>query len=146
MSDLEAIPTLLPTAVVGSYPQPGWLVDRALLDAHNVPRVAAHDIWRPSPDVLAQAQDDATRLAIDDMERAGVDILTDGEMRRESYSNRFAAALEGLDPARPGTVEVRPGRFVVVPTVVGPIRRMRPVEVDDMRFLRRHTRRRTKIT
>jgi 5-methyltetrahydropteroyltriglutamate--homocysteine methyltransferase len=139
-------PELLPTAVVGSYPQPAWLIDHARLAAHNVPRVDASDVWRPAPEVLAQAQDDATRLAIEDMERAGVDIITDGEIRRESYSNRFASALEGLDLDRPGQVEVRPGRFVSVPRVTGPIRRTRPVEVEDMRFLRRQTARTAKIT
>ncbi len=142
----EPPPELLPTAVVGSYPQPGWLVDHARLTAHNVPRGNAADIWRPAPEVLAQAQDDATRLAIEDMERAGIDIVTDGEIRRESYSNRFASALEGLDRDRPGMVEVRPGRHVQVPRVTGPIRRLHPVEVDDMRFLRRHTRKAAKIT
>ena len=138
--------TLLPTTVVGSYPQPDWLVDRARLAEHRVPRVEAHDIWRPPPEVLAQAQDDATRLAIEEMERAGVDIVTDGEIRRESYSNRFALALEGLDSSRPGTVESRPGRAVPAPRVVGPIRRARPVEVEDMRFLRAHTLHATRIT
>jgi 5-methyltetrahydropteroyltriglutamate--homocysteine methyltransferase len=146
MTQAETPPELLPTSVVGSYPQPDWLVDRARLAAHNVPRIGAGDIWRPAPDVLAHAQDDATRLAIWDMERAGVDIVTDGEMRRESYSNRFALALEGLDPSRPGTVEPRPGRVIQAPRVVGPIRRARPVEVEDMRFLRRHTQRPAKIT
>ena len=137
---------LLPTTVVGSYPQPDWLVDRDRLAGHNVPRVGAPDIWRPAPEVLAQAQDDATRLAIEDMERAGVDIVTDGEIRRESYSNRFALALEGIDASRPGTVQPRPGRFVQAPRVVGPIRRVRPVEVEDMRFLRAQTLRATRIT
>ena len=137
---------LLPTTVVGSYPQPDWLVDRGRLAGHNVPRVGAHDIWRPAAEVLAQAQDDATRLAIEDMERAGVDIVTDGEIRRESYSNRFALALEGIDASRPGTVQARPGRHVPAPRVIGPIRRVRPVEVEDMRFLRGRTQRATKIT
>jgi 5-methyltetrahydropteroyltriglutamate--homocysteine methyltransferase len=146
MTQAKTPPELLPTSVVGSYPQPDWLVDRARLAAHNVPRIGAGDIWRPAPDVLAQAQDDATLLAIWDMERAGVDIVTDGEMRRESYSNRFALALEGLDPSRPGTVEPRPGRAIQAPRVVGPIRRARPVEVEDMRFLRRHTLRPARIT
>ena len=146
MPEPSSLPELLPTSVVGSYPQPDWLVDKDRLRGHNVPRVAAVDIWRPAAEVLAQAQDDATRLAIDDMERAGVDIVTDGEIRRESYSNRFVLALEGLDPSRPGSVEPRPGRVVQVPRVTGPIRRTRPVEVDDMRFLRRHARGRTRIT
>ena len=146
MPEPTPLPELLPTTVVGSYPQPDWLVDRDRLRGHNVPRVDAADIWRPSPEVLAQAQDDATRLAIDEMERAGVDIVTDGEIRRESYSNRFVLALEGLDPARPGSVQLRPGRMVKVPRVIGPIRRTRAVEVEDMRFLRRHARGRTRIT
>ena len=139
-------PALLPTTVVGSYPPPDWLVDRARLAGHNVPRVGADDIWRPAPEVLAEAQDDATRLAIEEMERAGVDIVTDGEIRRESYSNHFALALEGLDPDRPGEVQLRPGRLVRAPRVVGPIRRVRPVEVEAVRFLRRHTLRTAKIT
>jgi 5-methyltetrahydropteroyltriglutamate--homocysteine methyltransferase len=146
MTGSETPPEILPTSVVGSYPQPEWLIDHARLAAHNVPRVDASDVWRPAPEVLAQAQDDATRLAIEDMERAGVDIITDGEIRRESYSNRFASALEGLDLDRPGQVEVRPGRFIQVPRVIGQIRRIRPVEVEDMRFLRRHTRRAAKMT
>jgi len=146
MPDLAPLPELLPTSVVGSYPQPEWLVDHDRLKGHNVPRVGASDIWRPSPEVLAEAQDDATRLAIEDMERAGVDIVTDGEIRRESYSNRFVLALEGVDPTRPGPVEVRPGRIIQAPRVIGPIRRTRPVEVEDMRFLRRHARHRTRIT
>ena len=146
MNRSETPPELLTTAVVGSYPQPDWLIDHARLAAHNVPRVGASDVWRPAPEVLRQAQDDATRLAIEDMERAGIDVITDGEIRRESYSNRFASALEGLDLDRPGEVKVRPGRFIRVPRVVGPIRRMRPVEVEDMRFLRSHTRRSAKIT
>lgn len=146
MPQAKTPPELLPTSVVGSYPQPDWLVDRARLAAHNVPRIGAGDIWRPAPDVLAQAQDDATLLAIWDMERAGVDIITDGEIRRESYSNRFALALEGLDPLRPGTVEPRPGRVIQAPRVVGPIRRARPVEVEDMRFLRSHTLKPARIT
>jgi 5-methyltetrahydropteroyltriglutamate--homocysteine methyltransferase len=146
MPERLTTPELLPTSVVGSYPQPDWLVDRERLAGHNVPRIGAGDIWRPAPEVLAQAQDDATLLAIWEMERAGVDIVTDGEMRRESYSNRFALALEGLDPSRPGTVEPRPGRPIQAPRVVGPIRRVRPVEVEDMRFLRRNTRRPARIT
>ena len=146
MPEPRPLPELLPTSVVGSYPQPDWLVDKARLRGHNVPRVEAADIWRPAPELLSQAQDDATRLAIWDMEQAGVDIVTDGEIRRESYSNRFVLALEGLDPAVPGQVEVRPGRVIQVPRVTGPIRRTRPVEVEDMRFLRRHARHRTRIT
>lgn len=135
---------LLPTTVVGSYPQPDWLVDRALL-SKSVPRVRLN-IWRVAEPWLEQAQDDATILAIRDMERAGIDIVTDGEMRRESYSNRFATALEGIDHVRPGEVFSRANIATPVPRVVGPIRRTGPVEVRDMAFLRRHTDRRAKIT
>lgn len=136
---------LLPTTVVGSYPQPDWLVDRALLRT-IVPRVRVHELWRVPEPYLAQAQDDATLLAIRDMERAGIDIITDGEMRRESYSNRFATALDGIDNDRPATITNRAGRPVTVPRVVGKVRRTRPVEVADMQFLRRNTDRTAKIT
>ena len=122
---------LLPTTVVGSYPQPDWLVDRALLKT-MVPRVRVHELWRVAEPHLAQAQDDATLLAIRDMERAGIDIITDGEMRRESYSNRFATALEGIDNDNPATITNRAGRKVDVPRVVGKIRRTQAVEVADM--------------
>jgi len=135
---------LLPTTVVGSYPQPDWLVDRAML-SKTVPRVRM-DIWRVVPQWLEQAQDDATLLAIRDMERAGIDIITDGEMRRESYSNRFATALEGIDTARPGQVKARSGHQTPVPRIVGKIRRKGPVEVRDMEFLRTNTDRVAKIT
>ncbi len=136
---------LLPTTVVGSYPQPDWLVDRALL-ATGVPRVRARELWRVPEQYLEQAQDDATLLAIRDMERAGIDIITDGEMRRESYSNRFATALEGIDNDHPATITNRSGRSVQVPRVVARIRRTQAVEVRDMAFLRRNTDRRAKIT
>jgi 5-methyltetrahydropteroyltriglutamate--homocysteine methyltransferase len=136
---------LLPTTVVGSYPQPGWLVDRALLQS-TVPRVRLHELWRIPEPYLAQAQDDATLLAIRDMERAGIDIITDGEMRRESYSNRFATALDGIDNEKPAAITNRAGRSVKVPRVVGKLRRRGPVEVDDMAFLRRNTERKAKIT
>jgi 5-methyltetrahydropteroyltriglutamate--homocysteine methyltransferase len=145
MASLADLP-LLATTVIGSYPQPEWLVDHARLMSHHVPRVPAGDVWRVRDDQLAEAQDDATRLAIEDMERAGIDVITDGEIRRESYSNRFTAALEGLDASSPATVSPHPGRFVEVPRITGPIRRTRPVEVEDLRFLRRHTGRRTRIT
>jgi 5-methyltetrahydropteroyltriglutamate--homocysteine methyltransferase len=135
---------LLPTTVVGSYPQPDWLVDRAML-SKTVPRVRM-DIWRVAPQWLEQAQDDATLLAIRDMERAGIDIITDGEMRRESYSNRFATALDGIDTARPGQVKARSGHQTPVPRIVGKIRRKGPVEVRDMEFLRANTERVAKIT
>jgi 5-methyltetrahydropteroyltriglutamate--homocysteine methyltransferase len=135
---------LFPTTVVGSYPQPDWLVNRDLL-SKSVPRVRM-DIWRVPEPWLEQAQDDATIVAIRDMERAGIDIITDGEIRRESYSNRFATALEGIDLAKPGHVKARSGRDTLVPRVVGRIRRTRAVEVRDMQFLRANTERTAKIT
>jgi 5-methyltetrahydropteroyltriglutamate--homocysteine methyltransferase len=138
--------TLLPTTVVGSYPQPDWLVDRAVLAQNLVPRVRMKQMWRVAEDVLEQAQDDATLLAIRDMERAGIDIVTDGEIRRESYSNRFALALDGVDVDNPARVMGRAGKETLVPRVVGKIRRNRPVEVRDVEFLRANTDRRTKIT
>src|SRR5262249_39142856 len=136
---------LLPTTVVGSYPQPDWLVDRALLHS-GVPRVRMHELWRVSEPYLAQAQDDATLIAIRDMERAGIDIITDGEMRRESYSNRFATALEGIDDEHPGEIVNRTGQRTAVPRVTGKIRRTSPVELRDMQFLRANTDRLAKIT
>jgi 5-methyltetrahydropteroyltriglutamate--homocysteine methyltransferase len=136
---------LLPTTVVGSYPQPDWLVDRQML-SKVVPRTRMREIWRIPEQFLEQAQDDATVLAIRDMERAGIDIITDGEIRRESYSNRFATALEGLDTDNPGQVKTRAGTMTPVPRVVGKIRRTRPVELRDMQFLRANTDRPAKIT
>jgi len=136
---------LLPTTVVGSYPQPDWLIDRVKLGS-KVPRVRAPEIWRVAAEHLEQAQDDATLLAIRDMESAGIDIITDGEMRRESYSNRFATALDGVDIVNPGTTINRTGVKAVVPRVAGPIRRRQPVEVRDVQFLRANTERQTKIT
>ena len=136
---------ILTTTVVGSYPQPDWLVDRALL-ATGVPRVRMPSMWRIPEPFLEQAQDDATIVAIRDMERAGIDIVTDGEIRRESYSNRFATALDGVDPEQPGVIRNRAGTETRVPRVIGRIRRMRPVELRDMQFLRRHTDRPAKIT
>ena len=135
---------LLPTTVVGSYPQPDWLVNREML-SKTVPRVRM-DIWRVQQQWLEQAQDDATIVAIRDMERAGIDIITDGEIRRESYSNRFATALEGIDMERPGRVRARNGQETEVPRVVGKIRRTRAVEARDMQFLRANTDRIAKIT
>jgi 5-methyltetrahydropteroyltriglutamate--homocysteine methyltransferase len=136
---------LLPTTVVGSYPQPDWLVDRNALLKHGVPRTGAADIWRIAPEWLEQAQDDASVVAIREMEKAGIDIVTDGEIRRESYSNRFALALEGVDASRPG--ELRRGdRITPVPRVVGRIRRVGPVETRDAVFLVEHAERGTKIT
>jgi 5-methyltetrahydropteroyltriglutamate--homocysteine methyltransferase len=134
-----AVEKLLPTTVVGSYPQPEWLVDRQMLGSRLPPRVRALEIWRVAPHLLEQAQDDATIVAIRDMERAGIDIITDGEVRRESYSNRFATALDGMDLDNPGTALDRTGHPNPVPRVVGPIRRKRPVEVRDVEFLRAHT-------
>ena len=136
---------VLTTTVVGSYPQPDWLVDRAAL-SKGVPRVRLRSIWRVPDDLLEQAQDDATVLAIRDMERAGIDIISDGEIRRESYSNRFATALDGVDNHNPGVIKDRNGNETQVPRVVGPIRRVRPVELRDMQFLRRNTDRPAKIT
>ena len=136
----------LVTTVVGSYPQPNWLIDRKRLGERLPPRVRADELWRVSEPDLEEAQDDATRLAVQDMERAGVDIVTDGEMRRESYSNRFATALEGVDLETPGVALDRTGHENPVPRVVGPIRRARPVEVRDVEFLRGLTDRRIKIT
>ncbi len=137
---------LLVTSVVGSYPQPGWLIDRERLGERLPPRVRARELWRVPEPYLEEAQDDATRLAVRDMERAGVDIVSDGEMRRESYSNRFATALEGVDLDEPGVALDRTGHENPVPRVVGPIRRTRPVEVRDVELLRSLTDRRIKIT
>ena len=138
--------SLVPTTVVGSYPQPDWLVDRQILGSRLPPRVRAREIWRVPSDFLEQAQDDATIVAIRDMERAGIEIVTDGEIRRESYSNRFATALEGMDLDNPGTALDRTGHPNPVPRVVGPIRRTRPVEKRDVEFLRAHTDRPIKAT
>jgi 5-methyltetrahydropteroyltriglutamate--homocysteine methyltransferase len=137
---------LLPTSLVGSYAQPDWLIDRAKLASRFPPRVRAAELWRVAPEWLEQAQDDATVLAIVDQERAGLDIITDGEMRRESYSNRFATALAGVDIDNPGSALDRSGHPNPVPRVVGPVRRKHPVEVDDLTFLREHTDRTVKIT
>ncbi len=134
------------TTVVGSYPQPEWLIDRKNLQNRLPPRVRAHEIWRIPEPLLQQAQDDATLLAIRDMERAGIDILSDGEIRRESYSNRFATALGGMDLDTPGVALDRTGHPNPVPRVVGPIQRLYPVEVRDVEFLRRNTTHRIKIT
>jgi 5-methyltetrahydropteroyltriglutamate--homocysteine methyltransferase len=136
----------LVTTVVGSYPQPGWLIDRGRLGDRLPPRIRARELWRVPEPFLEEAQDDATRLAVDDMERAGVDVITDGEMRRESYSNRFATALDGIDLDNPGVGLDRTGHETHVPRVVGPIRRSRPVEVSDLAFLRSLTDRPIKIT
>jgi 5-methyltetrahydropteroyltriglutamate--homocysteine methyltransferase len=137
---------LIPTTLVGSYPQPDWLIDRERLLDSLPARVRARELWRVPEPFLAQAQDDATALAIRDFERVGLDIVTDGEIRRESYSNRFATALEGMDIDHPALVPGRAGGENLVPRVVGPIRRARPVEVEDLRFLRASTDRPVKIT
>jgi 5-methyltetrahydropteroyltriglutamate--homocysteine methyltransferase len=137
---------LLETTVVGSYPQPGWLIDRERLSKRPPPRSLAHELWLVAPEHLEQAQDDATILAVRDMERSGIDLVTDGEARRESYSNRFANALSGIDLDNPGTFVGRSGLPNEVPRIVGPIRRVRPVEVRDVEFLRGVTDRRIKIT
>jgi 5-methyltetrahydropteroyltriglutamate--homocysteine methyltransferase len=137
---------LLPTTVVGSYPQPDWLVDRAML-SKSVPRTRMHEMWRLPAEHLEAAQDDATVVAIRDMERAGIDIVTDGEIRRESYSNRFATALEGVDAENPAMIVARTGNTKTpVPRVVGKIRRTAPVELRDMQFLRQNTDHAAKIT
>jgi len=138
--------TLLPTTLVGSYPQPDWLIDRAKLLKQMPPRVRARELWRVDPELLEAAQDDATLVAIRDQERAGLDIVTDGEMRRESYSNRFATALDGVDIDNAGTTMGRSGKATAVPRVIGPIRRRRPVEVRDVEFLRANTDRMIKMT
>ncbi|MBV1799709.1 uroporphyrinogen decarboxylase family protein [Siccirubricoccus sp. G192] len=138
--------TLLPTSLVGSYPQPDWLIDRERLAGRFPPRVRARELWRVAPEYLGQAQDDATLLAIRAQEEAGLDIITDGEMRRESYSNRFATALQGVDIDNPGMALDRSGHPNPVPRVVGRIRRRHAVEVRDVQFLRAHTDRQIKIT
>src|SRR5438445_224539 len=137
---------LFPTTLVGSYPQPEWLIDREKLAGRCAPRVRAKELWRVPEPLLAQAQQDATLLAIRAQEEAGLDIITDGEIRRESYSNRFATALEGVDIDNPGTALDRSGHPNPVPRIVGKIARRHAVEVEDMKFLRSHTTRKAKIT
>ncbi len=134
------------TSVVGSYPQPDWLIDRARLTKMMAPRVRVHEVWRVPPERLEQAQDEATLEAIRDQERAGVDIITDGEIRRESYSNKFANALDGIDTERIGEIVGRTGNKIPVPIVSGPIKRRMPVEVRDVEFLRANTTKTIKIT
>jgi 5-methyltetrahydropteroyltriglutamate--homocysteine methyltransferase len=136
---------LIPTSLVGSYPQPDWLIDRERL-SKDVPRIRAENLWRVAPDKLEAAQDDATILAIREQERAGLTIITDGEQRRESYSNRFATALEGIDAENPGTTLSRIGKPIQVPRVVGPIRRKHPVLLRDLKVLRANTDRPVKMT
>jgi 5-methyltetrahydropteroyltriglutamate--homocysteine methyltransferase len=137
---------LFPTTLVGSYPQPEWLIDRQKLAGRFPPRVRARELWRVEESFLKEAQDDATVLAIQAQEAAGLDIITDGEIRRESYSNRFATALEGVDIDNPGSALDRSGHPNPVPRIVGKIRRKHAVEVDDLKFLKRHTSKKTKIT
>jgi 5-methyltetrahydropteroyltriglutamate--homocysteine methyltransferase len=137
---------LFPTTLVGSYPQPEWLIDRAKLAGRFPPRVRAKELWRIQEPWLEEAQNDATLLAIHAQEEAGLDIITDGEIRRESYSNRFATALDGVDIDNPGTALDRSGHPNPVPRIVGPIRRRRPVEVEDLKFLRAHSSKPTKMT
>jgi 5-methyltetrahydropteroyltriglutamate--homocysteine methyltransferase len=137
---------LLPTTLVGSYPQPEWLVDRQMLRTRLPPRVRAREVWRVPPEHLTEAQDDATLVAIREQERAGIDIITDGEIRRESYSNHFATALDGIDLDHPGHTLSRSNRPDIVPRVVGPIRRREPVQVRDVEFLRANTSATIKIT
>jgi 5-methyltetrahydropteroyltriglutamate--homocysteine methyltransferase len=137
---------LFPTTLVGSYPQPEWLIDRKKLAGRFPPRVRAKELWRIPEEFLAEAQADATLLAIKAQEDAGLDIITDGEIRRESYSNRFATALEGVDLDNPGSALDRSGHPNPVPRVVGRIRRRHPVETEDVKFLRSHTKKKIKIT
>lgn len=139
-------PLLLPTTVVGSYPQPDWLVDRDMLMSTTPPRVRLSKVWRFEGELLEQAQDDATRLAVLDMEEAGVDIVSDGEIRRESYFNLFATNLSGIDLDEPGYMPDRTGARIPVPRVIGPVRRLRPVQLRDAQFLRSITRRPIKMT
>src|SRR5215210_815578 len=137
---------LFPTTLVGSYPQPEWLIDRKKLAGRFPPRVRARELWRIPEPLLEEAQNDATVLAIKAQEEAGLDIITDGETRRESYSNRFATALEGVDIDNPGTALDRSGHPNPVPRIVGKVRRKHPVEVEDLRFLKRHTKKPVKMT
>jgi 5-methyltetrahydropteroyltriglutamate--homocysteine methyltransferase len=145
MAGAASLP-VLPTTLVGSYPQPVWLVDKKKLLGSAPPRVRLKEVWRVSEPDLEEAQDDATRLAIHDQEAAGIDVVTDGEIRRESYFNRFATALSGIDIDRPGEVLSRTGRKVHVPRVVGPIKRERPVVLRDAQFLRAETKRPIRMT
>jgi len=138
--------TLFPCTIVGSYAQPDWLMDKAKLKGRFPPRVRARELWRPEDEFLREAQDDAVRLAIMDQEEAGLDVVTDGEGRRESYSNQFSNALEGIDIDNPGQALDRSGEPVYVPRIVGPIRRNGPICVDDAKFLIEHAHRQTKIT
>ena len=137
---------LIPTTLVGSYPQPDWLVHKDILLGSGPPRIRMRNVWRPAEKLLEEAQDDATLVTLHDQERAGIDIVSDGEVRRESYFNRFANALEGIDVDNPATVPGRTGKPTLVPRVVGPIRRREPVQVRDVAYLRAHTEKPIKIT
>ena len=137
--------TIFPTSLVGSYPQPDWLIDRARL-SKMVPRVRMDDLWLVDPKALEAKQDEATLLAIRTRRSAGLDIITDGEQRRESYSNRFATALEGVDTENPGSTLNRSGKPIPVPRVTGKVRRKHPVQVRDLQFLRAHTKKTIKMT
>ena len=137
---------LFPTTLVGSYPQPDWLVDKNILMTSGPPRVRMRDVWRPPADLLQQAQDDASLVVLHDQERVGIDIVCDGEVRRESYFNHFANSLDGIDIDNPGTVPGRTGKPTAVPRVVGPIRHIEPVQARDVTFLKKHTARPVKIT
>src|SRR6187549_3542056 len=145
-AQIQGISMLFPTTLVGSYPQPEWLIDRKKLAGRFPPRVRVKELWRVPEEYIEEAWQDATLLAIRAQEAAGIDIITDGEIRRESYSNRFATALDGVDLDNPATVRGRTGGTVVVPRIVGKIRRKHAVEVEDLKFLKRHTTRLTKIT
>jgi len=145
-TNVSSTNTLLPTTLVGSYAMPDWLIDRERLASRFPPRTRARELWRVDPAFLDEAQDDATLIAIRDQERAGLDIITDGEMRRESYSNRFATALDGVDIDNPGTALDRSGEPNLVPRVVGPVQRRHPVQVRDVEFLRANTDHPIKIT
>lgn len=137
---------LIPTTVVGSYPQPEWLIDKESLQNRFPPRIKDHQLWRISKHLLGEAQDDATLLAIRDMERAGISIITDGEIRRESYSTAFATSLNGVDADNPGTARHRSGKPDIVPRIIGPIKRTHPVQLEALKFLRKNTTRNIKVT
>ncbi|HKK31324.1 MAG TPA: 5-methyltetrahydropteroyltriglutamate--homocysteine methyltransferase [Alphaproteobacteria bacterium] len=137
---------LIPTTLVGSYPQPGWLVNKTVLLGSGPPRVRMREVWRPEAELLEEAQDDAVLTVLHDQERAGIDIVSDGEVRRESYFNHFANALEGIDIDHPAIVPGRTGKPTEVPRIVGPIQWTGAVQVRDVEFLKAHTDRPVKVT